>query len=84
MNQFVVGELYTHHEVYTRLKVGNAGGIRPCVDGNGETRRLVVMTSNPSTKVAKENPYHDRIEGDIIVYTAAGLEGRPHSRQSPC
>jgi len=72
---FTVGDLYTHEEVYKTLKVGNAGGIRPSVGKDGETRRLVVMTSHPSARIIRENPYHDRIEGDVLVYTAAGLEG---------
>lgn len=72
---FTVGELYSHEEVYKTLKVGNAGGIRPSVGKDGETRRLVVMTSHPSARIIRENPYHDRIEGDVLVYTAAGLEG---------
>jgi hypothetical protein len=33
------------------------------------------MTSVPNARQAKENPYHDRIEGDILVYTGAGREG---------
>jgi hypothetical protein len=71
-----VGDLYTHEDVYSRLDVGNAGGIRPCVGKDGKVRRMVVMTSLPSAKVLRENPYHDRVEGDVLVYTAAGLEGR--------
>lgn len=73
---FRVGELYSHEEVYTRLGVGNAGGIRPSLGKNGEVRRLLLMTSDASTKVQKENPYHDRIEEDVLVYTAAGREGK--------
>jgi hypothetical protein len=37
--------------------------------------RAVVMTSLLDTKQAKENPYYDRIEGDVLVYTGAGREG---------
>lgn len=33
------------------------------------------MTSVPSARKAKENPYHDRIENDVLIYTAAGREG---------
>jgi hypothetical protein len=33
------------------------------------------MTSLPTARQARENPYHDRIEGDVLVYTGAGLEG---------
>ena len=33
------------------------------------------MTSVPSARKAKENPYHDRIENDVLTYTAAGREG---------
>lgn len=73
---FRVSEIYTHDEVFRRLRVGNAGGIRPCIDDDGEIRRLVVMTSEPSGRVLRENPYHDRVEGDVLVYTAAGREGQ--------
>lgn len=72
---FKVGELYSHEEIYRSLGVGNAGGIRPAVGKDGETRRLVLMTSSPSARILRENPYHDRVEGDFLVYTAAGLEG---------
>src|SRR5207244_10748043 len=75
-NVFTVGELYAHEEVYTGLDVGNAGGIRPCLGADGEVRRVVIMTSLPTAKVLRENPYHDRVEGNILVYTATGLEGR--------
>ncbi len=75
MTIFRVGALYTHEEIYSALKVGNAGGIRPSVEPSGMTRRLVMMTSDPSAKVLRENPYHDRIEGDVLVYSAVGLEG---------
>ena len=75
-NIFRVGETYTHEEVYRRLKVGNAGGIRPCIGDDGEIRRLVVMTSEPSARILRENPYHDRVEGNVLVYTAAGREGQ--------
>lgn len=72
---FRVGEKYTHEEVYRGLEVGNAGGIRPCIGKHGELRRLVVMTSVPTARIASENPYHDRVEGSVLVYTAAGREG---------
>jgi len=75
-NAFRVGETYTHDEVYRCLKVGNAGGIRPNIGDDGEIRRLVVMTSEPSARILGENPYYDRVEGDILVYTAAGREGQ--------
>ena len=75
-NVFRVGETYTHEEVYRGLKVGNAGGIRPNLNDDGEVRRLVLMTSEPSARILRENPYHDRIEGDVLVYTATGREGQ--------
>lgn len=73
---FQVGELYSHDEVYQQLEVGNAGGIRPLRGKDGEVRRLVLMTSDASAKIRKENPYHDRIEEDVLVFTAAGREGK--------
>jgi hypothetical protein len=33
------------------------------------------MTSLLDTKLIKENPYHDRIEGQVLVYTGAGRQG---------
>lgn len=72
---FRVGEKYTHDEVYRGLAVGNAGGIRPCIGKDGELRRLVVMTTVPTARILSENPYHDRVEEDVLVYTAAGREG---------
>ena len=75
LSVFTVGELYTHEEVFKSLGVGNAGGVRAKVGKGGEIRRLVIMSSSPSAKILRENPYHDRIEGDVLVYTAAGLQG---------
>lgn len=76
LDVFAIGELYTHEEVYRTLQVGNAGGIRPCIGQHGVVRRLVLMTSETTGRLARENPYHDRIEGDVLVYTAAGREGQ--------
>jgi HJR/Mrr/RecB family endonuclease len=73
---FTIGELYTHEEVYRSLQVGNAGGIRPCINPDGSVRRLVLMTAEATGRTASENPYHDRVEGDVLVYTAAGREGQ--------
>jgi HJR/Mrr/RecB family endonuclease len=72
---FEIGKRYTHEEVYRGLNVGNAGGVRPCLGKDGEIRRLVLMTSAPSARILSENPYHDRVEGDVLVYTAAGRRG---------
>jgi HJR/Mrr/RecB family endonuclease len=36
---------------------------------------MVLLTALPTAKVERENPYHDRIEGDVLVYAAAGLQG---------
>jgi hypothetical protein len=57
------------------LEVGNAGGIRVSLDAKRHVRRIVLLTALPTAKVERENPYHDRIEGDVLVYAAAGLHG---------
>ena len=72
---FFVGELYTHEEIYQKLHVGNAGGVRFAVSSTGETIRGVLFTSVPESRIASENPYHDRIENNILVYTALGQSG---------
>jgi hypothetical protein len=74
-DSFRVGNLYSIEEIQRILSVGNAGGIRACVGPDNVVRRLLVLTAVPSAKQAKENPYHDRIEDDIIFYTGAGREG---------
>jgi len=37
--------------------------------------RAVVMTSEQNFHGARENPYHDRLEGGVLTYTAAGKLG---------
>ncbi len=75
MSVFRPGDLYTHEEIYRALSVGNAGGIRVKVNADGTVRRAVLLTSDPTARIAAENPYHDRVEGDVLVYTGAGQEG---------
>jgi hypothetical protein len=74
VDQFTVGHLYSNEEIFTSFGVANAGGLRfRMVDGS--ITRAVLMTSVPSARKARENPYHDRIENDTLTYTAAGREG---------
>ncbi|MEX0886489.1 MAG: restriction endonuclease [Phycisphaeraceae bacterium] len=72
---FCVDELYSSDEIQRALSVGNAGGVRVSIGNDGVIRRAVIMTSAPTARQARENPYHDRIENGILVYTGAGLEG---------
>jgi len=75
ISQFTVGQFYTAEEIQNSLGVGNAGGVRLSLGDSGEVRRAVVLTSPVTVRQAKENPYHDRIENGILVYTGAGREG---------
>jgi len=73
---FRVGELYTNDQIRFALEVENLGGIRPSVDARHNLRHIAIMTAaEESGRVMAENPYHDRIEGDIFLYTAQGREG---------
>lgn len=72
---FQVGTLYSSEDIQTSLHVGNAGGVRLSLDENGVVSRMVVMTSVPSARQLRENPYHDRVESGILIYTGAGREG---------
>ncbi|MFN0132852.1 MAG: restriction endonuclease [Phycisphaerales bacterium] len=72
---FQVGAVYSSEEIQNALKVGNAGGIRISVAADGSVHRAVILTSVPTARQLSENPYHDRIENDILVYTGAGREG---------
>jgi HJR/Mrr/RecB family endonuclease len=70
-----VGQLYSNEEIFRSLKVGNAGGIRLSLMEKA-VMRAVVMTSEQNFHGARENPYHDRLEGDVLTYTAAGKLGQ--------
>ena len=72
---FLAGQLYSSEEIQNSLEVGNAGGVRISLDATGGPRRIVVMTAHLTARQASENPYHDRIEGNTLVYTGAGREG---------
>ena len=52
------------------------GGIRPALDSRGNVRHVAILTTaEESGRLLAENPYQDRIEGDILTYTAQGREG---------
>src|SRR4051794_13572721 len=72
---FRVSELYSNDEIYNSLSVGNAGGVRIQKSAAGDVERLVIFTSLPTARQLAENPYHDRTEGDVLIYTGAGREG---------
>ena len=73
---FKVGETYTNDEIRFSLDLENLGGIRPSLDSSGNVRHVAIMTAaEDSGRLLSENPYRDRIEGDILVYTAQGREG---------
>lgn len=75
LTKFSVGTLYSSEEIQNALQVGNAGGIRMSIKEDGSVRRAVILTSVPTARQLSENPYHDRIENDTLVYTGAGREG---------
>lgn len=76
VTEFKVGQLYTNDQLRFSLDVENLGGIRPALDAQGNVRHVAVLTAGEdSGKLASENPYRDRIEGDILTYTAQGREG---------
>jgi hypothetical protein len=75
ISQFHVGDCYSNDQIFQSLGVSNAGGVRVALKESSTVRRMVVMTSASTLKQQVENPYHDRIEGDVLVYTGAGREG---------
>jgi hypothetical protein len=73
---FEVGRTYTNDQIRFSLSVENLGGIRPSVDEKKNLRYVAIMTSaEESEKRFYENPYVDRIENDILIYTAQGRSG---------
>lgn len=76
VSEFVVGERYTNDQIRYTLNLENLGGIRPSIGVGGKLQHLALMTATETSGKRKgENPYHDRIEGDILVYTGTGREG---------
>ena len=75
IDALVVGQLYSNEEIFSSLKVSNAGGIRISLQDDA-VLRAVVMTSAPGVHGAGENPYHDRLEDGVLSYTAAGRLGQ--------
>jgi hypothetical protein len=69
-----VGQLYSNEEIFKSLKVSNAGGIRLSLRDKAILRALI-MTSVQNLHGSGENPYHDRLESDILIFTAAGKLG---------
>jgi len=73
---FTVGETYTNDQIRFSLDLENLGGIRPSLDANGRVRHVTIMTAaEESSRLRTENPYCDRNEGSILIYTAQGREG---------
>jgi Restriction endonuclease len=72
---FRIGDHYSNEEIFRSLLIGNAGGIRVKVGHGGRIQRAAVFTSIPTARQLAENPYHDRIEGDVLVYTGTGRAG---------
>jgi hypothetical protein len=76
VNEFKVGDSYSNDQVRFSLNLENLGGIRPSVDKGGNLKHLALLTTLPTARKRKqENPYEDRIEDDVLVYTASGKEG---------
>jgi hypothetical protein len=69
-----VGEHYSNDQIKYALEVSNLGGIRPRLKNN-ELDFIVLITSAEENKNVIRNPYADKIEGDILTYTGAGLKG---------
>jgi len=74
ISEFVIGSLYSNETIFESLKVANAGGIRVSIS-NKMAVKAAVMTSFQQFHSSFENPYHDRLENEILTYTAAGKIG---------
>jgi HJR/Mrr/RecB family endonuclease len=76
LQEFRVGELYTNDQIRFSLALENLGGIRPSVDSQKNLRHVAILTvAEEAGRNRSENPYSDRIEGDVLTYTAQGREG---------
>ncbi|NCU41167.1 MAG: restriction endonuclease [Candidatus Moranbacteria bacterium] len=69
-----IGEHYSNDQIKYALEVSNLGGIRPKIKDK-ELDFIVLITSAEETKNVIRNPYADKIEEDVLIYTGAGLKG---------
>lgn len=72
---FTIGQFYSNTEIYKALGLGNAGGVRIKTTPAGNVRRIAVMTALATARQIVENPYRDRIEEDVLIYTGSGKSG---------
>src|SRR3990167_8538066 len=72
---FEIGKHYSNDQIHYALEVANLGGIRPKLNSQNELDFVVLITSSEENKKAVRNPYADRIEGNVLTYTGAGLKG---------
>lgn len=72
---FETGKCYSNDQIQYALEVANLGGIRPKLNSQNQLDFIVLITSAEENKRAIRNPYADRIEGDVLIYTGAGLRG---------
>ncbi|MCW2957026.1 MAG: hypothetical protein JWO69_1895 [Thermoleophilia bacterium] len=76
LKEFRIGQTYSNDQIRFSLDVENLGGIRPALDGQGNVRHVVVLTAEQSSgKIFSDNPYRDRSEENILVYTGQGRIG---------
>ncbi|MCX5890980.1 MAG: restriction endonuclease [Deltaproteobacteria bacterium] len=76
VSEFRVGEHYTNDQIRFSLKLENLGGIRPSISPDKTLRLIAIMTAaEESRKLICENPYRDRIEDNVLIFTAQGREG---------
>lgn len=76
LEEFVVGQQYTNDQISLSLQVENLGGIRPALDEKKKLKHIAIITkleNNP--KNILENPYRDRIEENILIFTGQGKSG---------
>jgi hypothetical protein len=74
LSELTVGRLYSNDDIFRSLNLSNAGGIRVRVEADVGIR-AAILTSRADLHVVGENPYYDRLEGEILTYTAAGKVG---------
>ena len=75
ITEFAVDQYYKNYDIYKSLNIQNVGGVRPKIV-DGVLQFVVITTSTEDVNISfARNPYPDRIEGDLLVYTAAGLAG---------
>lgn len=73
---FTIDEIYDNDQIHRWFETANSGGIRPSINKKDKSlRHIIIMNTKEDANYNFVNPYADKIEDDILIYTGQGNRG---------